>query len=141
MCAPLDPPHANLKQKFKLELSRIISSEPDDRHLSPLVRNLYAVLCDSWHRTRCRGIRICVWLLQETQISTNYLRCMRQQDKPAQEILRDLRGSSIELCRTCLSRNFTTVEEIKSLLSRPLRRSLAFGQLEASISEALNDLT
>ena len=37
--------------------------------------------------------------------------------------------------------NFTTHEEIKPLLSSPLRRYLTFGQLKALISEALNELT
>jgi len=37
--------------------------------------------------------------------------------------------------------NFTTVEEIKPLLSAPARRYLTFGQLKPLISQALNELT
>ena len=37
--------------------------------------------------------------------------------------------------------NFTNDEEIKPLLSGPVRRYLTFGQLKSSISEALNELT
>ena len=88
-------------QKFKFERSRTISRERDDRHLNPFVRNLCPVLCDSGHHTRCRGIRLCAWPLQETQISTDYLRHVWQQDKPAQKILRGMRSSSIELYRIC----------------------------------------
>ena len=37
--------------------------------------------------------------------------------------------------------NFTNDEEIKPLISGPVRRYLTFGQLKSSISEALNELT
>lgn len=37
--------------------------------------------------------------------------------------------------------NFTTDEEIKPLISGPVRRHLTFGQLKSLISEALNELT
>jgi len=37
--------------------------------------------------------------------------------------------------------NFTNDEEIKPLLSGPLRRYLTFGQLKSLISQALNELT
>ena len=37
--------------------------------------------------------------------------------------------------------NFTNDEEIKPLLSGPVRRYLTFGQLKSLISEALNELT
>jgi hypothetical protein len=37
--------------------------------------------------------------------------------------------------------NFTTDEEIKPLISGPIRRYLTFGQSKSSISEALNELT
>jgi hypothetical protein len=37
--------------------------------------------------------------------------------------------------------NFTTDEEIKPLISRPVRQYLTFGQLKSSISEATNELT
>jgi hypothetical protein len=37
--------------------------------------------------------------------------------------------------------NFTNDEEIKPLMSGPIRRDLTFGRLKSSISEALNELT
>jgi hypothetical protein len=37
--------------------------------------------------------------------------------------------------------NFTTDEEIKPLMSRPVRQYLTFGQLKSSISEAMNELS
>lgn len=37
--------------------------------------------------------------------------------------------------------NFTNDEEIKPLISGPVRRYLTFGQLKSVISEALNELT
>jgi hypothetical protein len=37
--------------------------------------------------------------------------------------------------------NFTNDEEIKPLLSGPVRRYLTFGQLKSSISQAFNELT
>jgi hypothetical protein len=37
--------------------------------------------------------------------------------------------------------NFTNDEEIKPLISGPVRRYLTFGQLKALVSEALNELT
>jgi hypothetical protein len=37
--------------------------------------------------------------------------------------------------------NFTNDEEIKPLISGPVRRYLTFGQLKASISQAFNELT
>jgi hypothetical protein len=37
--------------------------------------------------------------------------------------------------------NFTTDEEIKPLLSGPVRRYLTYGQLKSLISEALNELS
>ena len=37
--------------------------------------------------------------------------------------------------------SFTTDEEVKPLVSGPVRRYLTFGQLKSSISEALNELT
>jgi hypothetical protein len=37
--------------------------------------------------------------------------------------------------------NFTSDEEIKPLMSAPVRRHLTFGRLKSSISEALNELT
>ncbi|MGD0178080.1 MAG: hypothetical protein ABSC50_14785 [Candidatus Bathyarchaeia archaeon] len=37
--------------------------------------------------------------------------------------------------------NFTSDEEIKPLISGPVRRYLTFGQLKSLISEALNELT
>jgi hypothetical protein len=37
--------------------------------------------------------------------------------------------------------NFTTDEEIKPLISRPVRQYLTFGQLKSLISEAMNELT
>jgi hypothetical protein len=37
--------------------------------------------------------------------------------------------------------NFTNDEEIRPLMSEPVRRDLTFGRLKSSISEALNELT
>jgi len=37
--------------------------------------------------------------------------------------------------------NFTNDEEVKPLISGPVRRYLTFGQLKSSISEAFNELT
>ena len=37
--------------------------------------------------------------------------------------------------------NFTNDEEIKPIISGPVRRYLTFGQLKSSISQALNELT
>jgi hypothetical protein len=37
--------------------------------------------------------------------------------------------------------NFTNDEEIKPLISRPVRQHLTFGELKSSISEAMNELT
>lgn len=37
--------------------------------------------------------------------------------------------------------NFTSDEEIKPLMSGPVRRYLTFGQLKSQVSEALNELT
>ena len=37
--------------------------------------------------------------------------------------------------------NFTTDQEIRPLISGPVRRYLTFGQLKSSVSEALNELT
>jgi protoheme ferro-lyase len=60
--------------------------------------------------------------------------------------IEDLAGN-VELLKRVLEHykyrldNFTTHEEIKPLLSSPLRRYLTFGQLKSSISEALNELT
>jgi protoheme ferro-lyase len=37
--------------------------------------------------------------------------------------------------------NFTTDEEIRPLISGPVRRYLTFGQLKSQVAEALNELT
>jgi hypothetical protein len=60
--------------------------------------------------------------------------------------IEDLVGNA-ELLRRILEHykyrvdNFTTDEEIKPLISGPVRRYLTFGQLKSLVSEALNELT
>jgi hypothetical protein len=60
--------------------------------------------------------------------------------------IEDLVGNA-ELLRRVLEHykyrldNFTNDEEIKPLISGPVRRHLTFGQLKSLISEAMNELT